>query len=81
MITTVTGKNRVTIPAKLAREAGIRPGTRISWKLADDGTLVGQIQSWRGELARQVAGMGKSWLPEGESAVEQLIEERASSCE
>jgi bifunctional DNA-binding transcriptional regulator/antitoxin component of YhaV-PrlF toxin-antitoxin module len=78
MITTVTGKNQVTIPAKLVNEAGIQPGTRIDWTLGDNGTLIGKLLPSRGELARQVAGMGRFWLPEGESAVRQLIEERAS---
>ena len=31
MITTVTGKNQVTIPAKLAREMKISPGTELDW--------------------------------------------------
>jgi AbrB family looped-hinge helix DNA binding protein len=31
MITTVTGKNRITIPGELARELDIAPGTRLDW--------------------------------------------------
>jgi AbrB family looped-hinge helix DNA binding protein len=29
MITTVTGKNQITIPAELARESDIKPGTKL----------------------------------------------------
>ncbi|MCA9972972.1 MAG: AbrB/MazE/SpoVT family DNA-binding domain-containing protein [Anaerolineales bacterium] len=38
--TTVTGKNQITIPAKLARPLGIQPGTRIVWSIRDDGVLI-----------------------------------------
>jgi AbrB family looped-hinge helix DNA binding protein len=32
MITTVTGKHQVTIPAKLASALGIVPGSRLEWQ-------------------------------------------------
>jgi len=32
MITTVTGKHQVTIPAKLANAMGIVPGSRLEWR-------------------------------------------------
>ena len=39
MITTVTGKNQVTIPAELARELNIKAGTQLDWSKDEDGTL------------------------------------------
>ena len=39
MITTVTGKNQITIPADLARELNIKAGTRMDWSKDEDGTL------------------------------------------
>ena len=36
MITKVTGKNQVTIPAKLARELSIVPGTELEWSRAEE---------------------------------------------
>jgi AbrB family looped-hinge helix DNA binding protein len=76
MITTVTGKNQVTIPAKLASQLAIQPGTRLDWSLGDDGVLLVRPLPSRGELARQAAGMGRAWLPEGVDPVTDLIDER-----
>ena len=79
MITTVTGKNQITIPAKLANAAGIRPGTRIDWSLSDEGVLIARMLPSRGGLARQAAGMGRQWLPPGHDPVAALIDERSQS--
>ena len=76
MITTVTGKNQITIPAKLASQLEIQPGTRLDWSLGQNGVLIVRPLPSRGELARQAAGMGRSWLPEGVDPVADLIEER-----
>lgn len=76
MITTVTGKNQITIPAKLASQLEIRPGTRLDWSLGQDGVLIVRPLPSRGELARRAAGMGRSWLPEGVDPVTDLVEER-----
>ena len=77
MITTVTGKNQITIPAKLARTLDIQPGTRIDWSVGGEGELIAHILPDRGELARRLAGIGKSWLDEGEDPVADLDRERA----
>jgi AbrB family looped-hinge helix DNA binding protein len=37
MVTKVTGKNQVTIPAALARELKITPGTRLEWSRGREG--------------------------------------------
>ena len=79
MITTVTGKNQITIPAKLAIAAGIQPGTRVDWTLGGEGILIAQLLPSRGELARKIAGMGRQWLPEGRDPVAELIEERTQA--
>jgi len=76
MITTVTGKNQITIPAKLASQLAIQPGMRLDWSLGEDGVLIVRPLPSRGELARRTAGMGRSWLPEGVDPVADLVEER-----
>lgn len=76
MITTVTGKNQITIPAKLASQLDIQPGTRLDWSLGDDGVLVARPLPGRSELARRAAGMGRSWLPAGADPVADLVNER-----
>lgn len=79
MITTVTGKNQITIPAKVAMAAGIEAGTRIDWRLSEDGVLIGEVLPSRQALARKLAGMGRAWLTPGADPVAQLIEERAQA--
>lgn len=76
MITTVTGKNQVTIPAKLARALEIEAGTRLDWQLGEDGTLIVHPLPKRGELARRLGGIGRKWLSEGDDPVAELIRER-----
>jgi AbrB family looped-hinge helix DNA binding protein len=79
MITTVTGKNQVTIPAKLAKQLDIQPGTRIDWSIGEGGVLIARLLPPRAELARQAAGMGRQWLTEGRDPIAELIEERAQA--
>ncbi len=50
MITTVTGKNQITIPAELARELDIAPGTRLDWAKGETGVLIVKIIPNRAEL-------------------------------
>jgi AbrB family looped-hinge helix DNA binding protein len=79
MITTVTGKNQVTIPAKLAAQLAIQPGTRIDWSVGDNDTLIARLLPSRGELARRAAGMGRPWLAAHHDPVAELIDERAQA--
>jgi AbrB family looped-hinge helix DNA binding protein len=76
MITTVTEGNQVTIPAELAKALSIQPGTRIEWSIGNGRVLIGKVLPSRGELARQLLGVGKAWLAEGEDPVADLIRER-----
>lgn len=78
MITTVTQKNMVTIPAELARRFGIKPGYRLDWQVVEgkDEILVRVIPD-RGELARRMLGAGRKFSPERD-AVAELVDERAA---
>lgn len=78
MITKVTGKNQVTIPARIARMLDIQPGTRLNWEIGEDGTLLVHVLPRRGQLAREAAGMGNAWLLPGSDPIADLIEERLS---
>jgi AbrB family looped-hinge helix DNA binding protein len=77
MITTVTGKNQITIPAKLARELDIAPGTRLDWAKGDEGILIVKIIPNRAELARRLAGRGRRHLRQGSNPIQDLVEDRA----
>lgn len=77
MITTVTGKNQITIPAKLARKLNIEPGTRLDWSIDEEGKLIAKPLPRRGELARKATGMGQKWVAKDVDPVADLIRERA----
>ena len=73
MKTTVTQKNMVTVPARIARLFGIKPGWKLEWLPIEgrDEILVRVIPD-RGELARRLLGSGKKYQPERD-AVADLI--------
>jgi len=76
MITTVTQKNMVTIPAEVGRVFGIKPGFKLDWTAVEgrDEILVRVIPD-RGALARRLLGAGKKHSPTRNS-VKELIQER-----
>lgn len=78
MITTVTQKNMVTIPAEVGRKLGIKPGWKLDWQPVEgkEEILVRVIPD-RGELARRLLGSGRRFSPERD-AVSELVAERAS---
>ena len=76
MITTVTGKNQITIPAELARELDISPGTRLDWTKGETGVLVVKIIPNRPELAKRLAGRGRRHLREGSDPIQDLVKDR-----
>jgi AbrB family looped-hinge helix DNA binding protein len=77
MITTVTGKNQVTVPAGIAAKAGIRAGARLDWELTDDaGVLRVQVLPDPARIATSLEGRGKRFLTGGESPVDDLIRSR-----
>ena len=76
MITTVTKKNMVTIPAKVSRKYGIKPGWKLDWQPLENGEeiLVRPIPD-RAELARRLLGSG-SKFGAGRDSVAELVAER-----
>ena len=76
MQTTVTRKNMVTIPAKVARKFAIKPGCKMDWQpgKGKDEIRVTVIPDPT-TLATQLFGAGKQFSPERD-AVAELIAER-----
>ena len=76
MITTVTQKNMVAIPAEVARRFGIKPGWKLDWQPVE-GTneIIVRVIPDRGERARQLLGTGRKFSPDRD-AVAELIAER-----
>ena len=78
MITTVTQKNMVTIPAEVGRKLGIRPGWKLDWQPVEGREeLLVRVIPDRGELARRLLGAGRRFSPDRDAAAE-LSTERAS---
>jgi AbrB family looped-hinge helix DNA binding protein len=65
MITTVTSKNMVTIPAEIGRLLGIKPGYRLDWCVAKNKaeTLSVKVIPDRTEMAARLLGAGKRFSP------------------
>jgi AbrB family looped-hinge helix DNA binding protein len=78
MITAVTRKNRVTIPAEVTKKLGIKPGWRLDWQPVEgrDEILVRVIPD-RGERARRLLGASCKFSPDRD-AVAELVAERAT---
>ncbi len=77
MVTLVTGKNQVTIPAQLARDHGIETGSRIEWLPgAKHGELRLRVQPGRKVLLRAVRELGDRCAGRGPSALKALAKLR-----
>ena len=77
MITTVTGKNQVTIPAEVVKHAHIQQGSQLDWSF--DGKrreLRVKILLSRGELAHQTRECFRKHVKPGEDLVAELVAER-----
>jgi bifunctional DNA-binding transcriptional regulator/antitoxin component of YhaV-PrlF toxin-antitoxin module len=77
MVTTVTRKNMVTIPAAVGRSCNITPGCKLDWEpLEGKDEIRVRVIPKRGDLARRLLGAGKKYSPRRDS-VSELVAERA----
>ena len=77
MVTTVTGKNQITIPAEIVKAYNLKPGTRLEWIVGPEpDMLTVKRQLSRQELAEKLCGMGKDLFPPGADPIRDLIEAR-----
>lgn len=78
MITTVTTKKMVSIPASITRQIGIEPGWKLDWEVGPepDELRVRVIPDRRGR-ARRLRGGGRSQYS-GDDVVTGLVAERES---
>jgi AbrB family looped-hinge helix DNA binding protein len=76
MITTVTQKNMISIPAEIARRFGIKPGWKLHWQPVEGkNEIIVRVIPDRGELARRLLGTGRKFSPDRD-AVAELVAER-----
>lgn len=77
MITKVTGKNQVTVPAKITASEGIHPGTRLDWQVTDqEHVLLIRVLPDRSTLASQLRGNGQRYRKTGSDPIKSLIRQR-----
>ena len=73
MITKVTGKNQVTIPASLARELHITPGTELDWsKDSDEGVILVHVKPSPDAILRKVRELGTPYRAKARQALDDL---------
>jgi bifunctional DNA-binding transcriptional regulator/antitoxin component of YhaV-PrlF toxin-antitoxin module len=77
VITRITGKNQVTVPAEIVRKARLSHGTRLEWRLTDrEDVLEVRVLPDQSSLAHALRGRGRKSLRKRGSAVDRLIAER-----
>ncbi|MEO5926704.1 MAG: AbrB/MazE/SpoVT family DNA-binding domain-containing protein [Bryobacteraceae bacterium] len=75
MTTTLTGKNQVTVPAEIAREFGLQPGSKLDWsKGKTPGTIVVKVQPSKRQMIERIKEIGRGF--KNRNLVEELIRER-----
>ena len=77
MITTVTGKNQITIPAKIADQQGIKPGSLLDWQISSrEHVLEVYVYPDPATMAKGLKGRGRKASKKKADVVERLVEER-----
>ena len=76
--TRMTGKNQVTVPAEIVGKAGLKPGTRLEWRLTDrKDVLEVHVLPDRSSMAEALRGRGRRSLKKKGSPVDRLVAERS----
>lgn len=79
MITTITGKNQVTVPAEIARKEGLRPGTRLEWRSTERAhVLEVRVLPDPALIAADLRGRGRANRRLSGSPIDRLVQERKS---
>ena len=81
MITTVTGKNQISIPAALAHELGLKPGSQIDWsKAVEPDQIICRVLPDPAAVAASLRGGGRKHLTTGKRhPLAALREERSAN--
>ena len=79
MITTVTGKNQITIPAAIANRIGLKSGSRIDWQLSSKPDEIRcTVLPEPSVIAASLRGAGKQFLKPGQDPNAALLAERST---
>lgn len=70
----MTGNNQVTVPAELAKEMELEPGTRFDWiRGSTPGTILIEVKPSKRQMLKRVQEIGKSCK---RNLIKELIEGR-----
>jgi bifunctional DNA-binding transcriptional regulator/antitoxin component of YhaV-PrlF toxin-antitoxin module len=73
MVTRVTGKNQVTIPAALARQLGIVPCTKLDWRKGDEANTISiLVKPSVDAMLREVQELGAPYRVKAKEMLEDL---------
>ena len=62
MISSLTGKNQVTIPVAISREMGMEVGSRLEWMIGPEpGTILIRVQPSRQQKLARIRQIGKAY--------------------
>lgn len=79
MITTVTGKNQITIPAAIANRIGLKSGSRIDWQMGSKpDEILCVVLPDPSVLAASLRGAGKRFVKPGQDPSAALLAERSA---
>lgn len=78
MITTVTGKNQITIPAAIASRIGLKSGSRIDWQIGSKpDEILCIVLPEPSVIAASLRGAGKRFVQPGQDPSAALLAERS----
>ena len=62
MITTITGKNQITLPAEIVKALELTSGTQLEWTIGPNRTLIARPLPPRSERVDALMGAGRKYL-------------------
>ncbi len=77
MITTLTGKNQVTVPAEIAHKLGLLPGAQLDWAIGEQpNKIVITIKPTRKQMLERIREIARKHARPGQDPVGDLIRAR-----
>ena len=77
MITSLTGKNQVTVPAEIAHKLGLLPGAQLDWAIGEQpNKIVITIKPTRKQMLERIREIAQKHARPGQYPVGDLIRAR-----
>ena len=78
MVTTVTGKNQVTLPAEVVADLGLEKGAKLEWSVDKKrGCLIGKLQPCRAQVLARLREIGRKTKRDRQDSAAELARWRA----